>query len=556
MSIVSTSSRQATPRSGQVPFLPGQVPKLLGRNQGAHDLSKSNHPIRQTLDFSRDAAVDRLRPESSQQVPRIDMELLKTLQDPAFRLDRTTRSMTHDERAAEKESARNTSRPGNAPAWLKHDRQVLRFFAYFQEPVHENPNENLRVRLCHILYYLEDGTMQVCEPKVVNSGIPQGVLIKRHRLPRPEYQGGGFYAPADLKCGVNVTIYAKVFKIVDCDEYTRWFYETAAHMDVGQPQDAPMDSFREAQCQNGNATAATMTTREVADSREYTELRLGGSRRNVKLAQYLANDRRVLCFHAFWDDPTRYGSRQYFTLHYHLADDSIEVLECLGRNAGRDPYPVFWRRAPLRKNPVISATPGMLEPEAVIVKPEDLAVGGSVDVLGREVSLYGCDEFTREFYRQYMNQDMEDIEIKEHDRVHVKLSYPPHTGIGQPEDSLASCLHLTPRQPRKDVAKLTENDGKVLRFEACMVNDKSEDMNRRFIVNFFLADDGVAIWEQKTRNSGHVQGKFAERSRKPNPATGTWFKKEDFFVGATIVLNGTPFKLHAADGYTQNLLGL
>lgn len=537
-----------------MPFLPGQVSKLSGRNQGAHDLSKTNHPITQTLDYRIDSAVDKLRPATNSQVPKIDLEVLKTLQDPAFRLDRTSRSMTHDERAAEKESARNTSRPQNAPAWLKHDRQVLRFFAYFQEPVHESPNENLRVRLCHILYYLEDATMQVVEPKLMNSGIPQGALVKRHRLPRPDQQGGGFYAPADLKCGATVTIYAKVFKIVDCDDFTRWFYENAAHMDVGRPQDAPMDSFREAQCQNSQITANAMTTREVADGREYTELRLGGNRRNTKLAQYLANDRRVLCFHALWDDPTRYGSRQYYTFHYYLADDSVEMLECLGRNAGRDPYPVFWRRAPLRKNPVTSATPGMLEPEAVLVKPEDLTIGGSVDVLGREIMLYGCDDFTRDFYRQYMNQEMEDTEIKEPERVHVQLSYPPHTGIGQPEDSLASCLHLTPRPPRKDVAKLVENDGKIMRFEAQMTNGKSEDVNRIFIVGFFLADDGVAIWEAKSRNSGHVQGKFAERSRKPNPATGTWFKKEDFYVGATMVINGSPFKLTGADGFTQKFL--
>lgn len=40
----------------------------------------------------------------------------------------------------------NDGIPKKAPAWLKHDRQVLQFKGYFQEHVVENPDENYRVR--------------------------------------------------------------------------------------------------------------------------------------------------------------------------------------------------------------------------------------------------------------------------------------------------------------------------------------------------------------------------------------------------------------------------
>ena len=69
--------------------------------------------------------------------------------------------------------------PRIQPPWLKYDRQVLRFHAYFQESVVEDPSENYRIRKCLIYYYLSDGTIFVTEPKVENSGIPQGVFIKR-----------------------------------------------------------------------------------------------------------------------------------------------------------------------------------------------------------------------------------------------------------------------------------------------------------------------------------------------------------------------------------------
>ncbi len=52
--------------------------------------------------------------------------------------------------------------------------KVLRFFAYFQEAVQESRVEQYRVRSSVILFYLEDDTIQVNEPKIENSGMPQG----------------------------------------------------------------------------------------------------------------------------------------------------------------------------------------------------------------------------------------------------------------------------------------------------------------------------------------------------------------------------------------------
>lgn len=42
---------------------------------------------------------------------------------------------------------------------------------------------------------------------------------------------------------------------------------------------------------------------------------------------------------------------------------------------------------------------------------------------------------------------------------------PPHTGIGQPEDTLQSCLYIVPRPPKKDVIHFLENTNKVNIFK-------------------------------------------------------------------------------------------
>jgi len=69
--------------------------------------------------------------------------------------------------------------PRIQPKWLKFDRKVLQFTGYFKESVVENPNENYRIRKMIIYYYLNDGTIYIMEPRIENSGLPQGVFLNR-----------------------------------------------------------------------------------------------------------------------------------------------------------------------------------------------------------------------------------------------------------------------------------------------------------------------------------------------------------------------------------------
>ena len=51
--------------------------------------------------------------------------------------------------------------------------QVFRWHGYFKEAVPESPIETYRVRRVVIHYYLVDDTIDVEEPKQLNSGIDQ-----------------------------------------------------------------------------------------------------------------------------------------------------------------------------------------------------------------------------------------------------------------------------------------------------------------------------------------------------------------------------------------------
>ncbi len=43
------------------------------------------------------------------------------------------------------------------------------------------------------------------------------------------------------------------------------------------------------------------------------------------------------------------------------------------------------------------------------------------------------------------------------------------------------------------------------------------DMDRRFIVSYFLSDDTILVFEPPQRNSGIIGGKFLERRRIKKP---------------------------------------
>ena len=87
----------------------------------------------------------------------------------------------------------------------------------------EDPNENYRIRKCIVYYYLDDDTVHIIEKRVENSGIPQGVFLKRHKVPRPEDETM-HYRWQDLNLGQNIDVYGRVFRIVDCNEFTRQFF--------------------------------------------------------------------------------------------------------------------------------------------------------------------------------------------------------------------------------------------------------------------------------------------------------------------------------------------
>ncbi|EFJ52449.1 hypothetical protein VOLCADRAFT_79034 [Volvox carteri f. nagariensis] len=451
------------------------------------------------------------------------------------------------------------------PQWVENDRKVLRFFGYFKESVVESNMENHRIRKVILYYYLEDDTMHVAEPRQDNSGIPQGVFIKRHRV---TCEDGGFFNPDDFSVGQSVTIYGRTFFLVDADNFTREYLAgKGKEQGAALPYpDDPVDGYRTAFGMNrGRAddTTAGTLTRRMNDFKAYVEARLGKPSHLLdgdRLRQFLENNKKVLRFWCVWDErQSMYGDRRPYVLHYFLEDDTVEILEINESNSGRDPFPVFLKRGPLPKVPVKTNT--TLNPKYrkdQCYSPGDFRLGTFISVLGRDFYLHDADTFTKNWYKDNLgfgDEEMTPVDIKEPILPKPKAALPPYNGYGTLEDSLQNCLSLVPKPPKRDLHKLMNKDKIILRFVVKMVDTETHkhsgtDLARRFILSYFMMDDTLLIFEPPVRNTGIAGGKFLERQRIYKPRSEEIYTYLDLYVGSVIEVFNRSFELLEADEYT------
>jgi hypothetical protein len=407
--------------------------------------------------------------------------------------------------------------------------KVLRFYGYYKESVPESKMENSRVRNLVLFFYVTDNTISICEPKQMNSGIPQGTFLRRQHIPNPN-QPKRFYNAYDLKVGDYIEIYGKNIKLVDCDLFTRDFY---SHLGLQQPigQQAETDVFQS-------------TVLPSFKPKEWSGLNSGVLNGRVpSQKQFLANDRKVLRFYVH--------SREPYILHYYLADDTMEVREVNYPNSGKSSnFSLLLRRQKFpKKFSQLTQPGGAVEQE--YFRDTDIRPG-QIEIFNRVFQVNGCDKFTHDYYMEKYGFDFPISKLNFDDdlnRVEVKI--PPYNGFGDEEDSLSNVNKLIPKPPKKDYFKWVDNQIQ-LRFNALMVTDKPEDVGRKFIITLFMNDDTVMVYEPQVRNSGIVSGKFLERMKYKNKVEGgRFFVPQDFLMGKTVQINGYKFRVFDQDERTK-----
>lgn len=281
--------------------------------------------------------------------------------------------------------------------------------------------------------------------------------------------------------------------------------------------------------------------------KEFLEKALGGGR-VASQKQFLDNDRKVLRFFTKSDDHP-------FIIHYYLADDTVEIREVHHANDGRDSFALLLKRQKLPENFSVNQ-PGQTYVGDNYLTCDEIEPGMEINAFGRVFRITGVDPFTQSFYKQKYNKhfDLGQVEFpKPRDPKPVMI--PPHNGFGDEEDSLGYVYKLMPDKPKRDFFKYVDNDKKILRFTARFNTRVPEDLDRRFIIAFFLSDDTLSIFEPAQKNSGIIEGKFLERRKYKNvDKNNDFITPTDLAIGGDVKINGYSFHLLSADEFTNKYL--
>jgi hypothetical protein len=301
--------------------------------------------------------------------------------------------------------------PDYIPAHVAYDHLVLRFYAYFRESVPESNSENYRVRYVKIHVYLEDDTIMIEENHVRNSGMVQGVILRRMKVINTDIRPlGTFYRISDFNVGISVDLSGIVYRIYACDPFTEEYFRSSG-VALNDFEEPPDDLY---------SVKRKLTDRPIRVTYINTD--------KTNLRRFLDFDGKVLRFYTTWDDRMCvFGEKRNFILHFFLVDGTIEIRQVLPINSGRDPVSQFLKRTLLKK-------PGTNQ----LYLDSDLKIGTIIDVFGRSFFLYDADEFTKDFLdKKYGPHDWTPIDPTDA-REKLKLVHvpPPYNGWGSEDDSL------------------------------------------------------------------------------------------------------------------------
>lgn len=469
------------------------------------------------------------------------------------------------------------------PGWIVFDKKILCFDGFFQETLQEVKGSPFLIRKVKIYLFLEDSTIQVVEPRVDNSGLNQGILISRQRIRFSPPMEDNFYDILDFNIGKEVELYGKVFKIIDCDRFTRTFLNRCG-ITVPDAIIAPVDPYMD----NRYLDKSSLQPKKP-------------NRTTDTLGKFLANDRKVLHFKGYWDDQnTEFGYVHHLEIRYYLADDTIEIKE-LQSETGGEPGFMFLKRGKLPKvykelpSPghnstytVLNVLGSALTTRRYIIDPlncgkektdfytgKDLTIGAIINCFGRRIVLTDCDSFTRNYFgEKYGISEFTPLQIPDNKKVAKEIpipkyrELPPWNGFGSYEDSAQNCITVEPKPPHKDFKKfLTYDrdglDSHILRFQAKMRSNIPENCERSFIISFYLTDDTISVYEIARRNSGFSTATFFKRNSIVLPGQKVYTSKppkcytpQHMFIGATILVNSFEFILTDADEYTMRFMEL
>jgi hypothetical protein len=407
---------------------------------------------------------------------------------------------------------------------------TLTFQAYFTEIVPTTGAEVKRYRKCILYYYVENFTMMIIEKPTLNSGIPQGKILKKAIVTKED---GTPYLPEDLYIGAIVNVNKRLIHLVDCDSSTKDYL--AKHYDIdnsGGVIAVPLDPYIAQRKRVEKSLDETWGAYHSMKNpnKTFLEVMKGTYVDNSGREGYMRYGNKTLKFKCVWNNTENlYGDRLEFCLTYYLSDDTVEILSTSSLPGIKAAGSKLVKRTKLPKQ-LTAITLEPTEVEQTFYHWVDLAIGTDVRVYSRVLRIVDSDSKTRSFYES-QGCPLEPPEAEpELAVIHYEREIPPHIGIGSEEDTLRSCNGPLMPGPIKAVK---QGENKSLSFFASLLSGGIDDVERRFVITHYVQNDTLKITEPPMRNSGFNGGCFLSR-RAIKTEDGQSLTAKNYWIGGKL----------------------
>ena len=274
--------------------------------------------------------------------------------------------------------------------------------------------------------------------------------------------------------------------------------------------------------------------------------------------QWLKYDKICLRFRGYFDEHVNESAYENWkirpcTFLYYLDDDTFHIIEDKYENSGMPQGNLLKRR---RIDLEI--------PKKCPVNWSDINIGKNLYVYGKKFRICDCDKFTLEYYTRngivlnppekipeidynlkYKDVDYEKVKK---DIAELKEFTEASLGGGHPNGGLKQFL---------------ENDRKVLSFDIIWYDEKYDKEEKKYKLNYYLADNQAEVCEKKINNSGKDPfPRLLKKSKLPKKPRMTfcpgietkdeeYYLPEDLLIGKYVYIYGRKCLIVGCDDFTR-----
>uniref|UniRef100_A0A336KAY4 CSON006811 protein n=1 Tax=Culicoides sonorensis TaxID=179676 RepID=A0A336KAY4_CULSO len=276
---------------------------------------------------------------------------------------------------------------------------------HFDCVLYENDKTSNQYITYKLFYYLEDDTIAIKELKENREGRYHfSMMMSRNRLPKnwkqlpsefpsifmekSENEITDFYCPTDLRIGETIFVYGKKIILLDCDKFTRDYYERV--LKLPQPNRLEIQASEKKKPKSRLPNYLGLGTPEDSMASCYGLIPKSPKK---DIINYLINQNKFLRYGCVMDAEHPENQHRNFIIMYSLSNHTIKIVELASDNSGI--------QGGLFLSPIKIVKPDSNPDEPVYYSPKDLYIGATLHVYSHRFIITSADLYVYRYMQNF-----------------------------------------------------------------------------------------------------------------------------------------------------------